>query len=73
MDYTGHLMPEKSWGHKHFGVVTAAKDLEISPTGQGSVHANYNLSRTRRWKWHLFDANIFFAIENRGLHLARHE
>jgi hypothetical protein len=64
----GQFVSKKRWRHDHSSMVAAAKDLEIGSTREGSAYADNQLTLGSLGNRDLFNANIFAAVKDCGLH-----
>lgn len=72
-DYiAGQFVPEHSGGHDHAGVIPAAKDFDVGPTGQGYFYPYENVAATDRWNGHRLYLQVLLAVEHGCHHLVIH-
>jgi hypothetical protein len=61
-------MAKERGRHDHARVIAAAEDLEVGSAGERRAHADDQLAGAASGTGTLLDADIFAAVEDRGLH-----
>ena len=67
-DGAGQFVAEESGRDDHAGMIAAAKNFEVGAAGEGGADADDEFTGLRPGNGHIFDANIFAAVEDCGLH-----
>ena len=70
--YTRQLMSENRRGFDHASMISLTIYFEVCSTGQGSLDPNQHFVGTQGGNGHLFDFQVFFAVQNGSCHSPRH-
>jgi len=71
-DVAGEFVAEEGRRDDHFGVITAAKDLDVGATGKGGADADKDIAFLDFGNGDLFHAHLFAPVEHSSLHLLVH-
>ena len=67
-DRSCQLVAEECRGDDHAGMVAASKDFQVCSTSESGSYANNQFAGGGARNWHVFNANILPAVQDRGLH-----